>query len=325
MAASFQYDATGRRRSKTVGGVSTSFLYDGDNVVQEQSSATANILSGGLDEFFTRSDSSSTTSLITNAIGSTIALTDSSGAVQTQYTFDPFGNMSTTGTASSNSSQFTGRENDGTGLHYYRARYFSPSSQRFISEDPIGVAGGDENLYAYVINDPVNSTDPNGLERLTSQVVKYMPGPTAPPLGGRSCSKLPFNPAKLASATINFANAGRLYAAGAIKIGAACGVEGITFGTGTLPAEVVLAWGLWNLKGAEGARRRGTQQWNEALNESGSDASWKNFVGVLPGGTRFDDRNEPNICTYYNQKLTDYLNSMPEIKMSHDKMGRDRW
>ena len=58
--------------------------------------------------------------------------------------------------------QFTGRENDGTGLYYYRARYYSPSLQRFISEDPIGMGGGDLNLYAYVGNSPTNATDPNG-------------------------------------------------------------------------------------------------------------------------------------------------------------------
>ncbi|MCA9421817.1 MAG: RHS repeat-associated core domain-containing protein, partial [Nitrospira sp.] len=64
--------------------------------------------------------------------------------------------------------QFTGRENDGTGLFYYRARYYSPVIQRFISEDPIGFAGGDPNLYAYVFNNPVNLTDPEGENPLTN-------------------------------------------------------------------------------------------------------------------------------------------------------------
>jgi uncharacterized protein RhaS with RHS repeats len=31
---------------------------------------------------------------------------------------------------------------DGTGIYYYRARYYHPQLQRFISEDPIGVGGG---------------------------------------------------------------------------------------------------------------------------------------------------------------------------------------
>lgn len=92
-----------------------------------------------------------------------MALTDSAGSMQTQYSYGPFGNTSTSGVSSSSGSQYTGRENDGTGLYYYRARYYSPSLQRFISEDPIGFSGGDINLYAYAFNSPTNFTDPSGL------------------------------------------------------------------------------------------------------------------------------------------------------------------
>ncbi|MFI5460680.1 MAG: RHS repeat-associated core domain-containing protein, partial [Isosphaerales bacterium] len=49
------------------------------------------------------------------------------------------------------------------GLYFMRNRYYSPTLQRFISPDPIGVAGGDANLYAYVGNDPTNLVDPLGL------------------------------------------------------------------------------------------------------------------------------------------------------------------
>ena len=61
--------------------------------------------------------------------------------------------------------QYTGRENDGTGVYYYRARYYEPLLQRFISEDPIGFNGGDFNLYAYVTNNPNEYVDPWGLQR----------------------------------------------------------------------------------------------------------------------------------------------------------------
>lgn len=48
---------------------------------------------------------------------------------------------------------------------YYRARYYNLTLQRFISEDPIAFAGGDTNLYAYVGNDPTDSSDPSGLRK----------------------------------------------------------------------------------------------------------------------------------------------------------------
>jgi RHS repeat-associated protein len=48
------------------------------------------------------------------------------------------------------------------GLYYMKARYYDPSVGRFISQDPLGFAGGDVNLYGYVRNDPVNLVDPNG-------------------------------------------------------------------------------------------------------------------------------------------------------------------
>jgi RHS repeat-associated protein len=74
----------------------------------------------------------------TDALGSVIALTDDSGNVRTTYAYDPFGNVTISGEASDNTFQYTGRENDGKGLYFYRARYYSPELQRFISEDPIG-------------------------------------------------------------------------------------------------------------------------------------------------------------------------------------------
>ena len=139
-------------------------LYDGQNAVQELSGSTPiiNRLTGGVDEFFSRTDSSGTAFPLTDALGSSIALTDSTGTVQTQYTYDPFGGTTATGAMSTNAYQFTGRPNDGTGLYYYRARYYDPVIMRFISQDPIGLAGG-VNAYAYADDSPNNLFDPLGL------------------------------------------------------------------------------------------------------------------------------------------------------------------
>jgi len=169
-AASFAYDGVGRRVRKTVGGSTTKYLYDGANVVQEQDSAnapTANLLTSlGIDQVFQRTDSAGARSFLTDALGSTIALADASGVIQTSYSYEPFGAATSTGASSTNSLQFTGRENDGaSGLYFYRARNHSPAFGRFISEDPLGFPGGpDINVYAYVSNNPIALVDPFGLD-----------------------------------------------------------------------------------------------------------------------------------------------------------------
>ena len=85
----------------------------------------------------------------------------------------------------------SGRENDGSGLDYYRARYYQPTWGRFVSEDPIGLAGGDANLYAYVRDNPLNLVDPLGLQSFTPGGVINIPpgmGTSGPPFGGGSSS-----------------------------------------------------------------------------------------------------------------------------------------
>ena len=90
---SFNYDAMGRRISKTVQGTATQFLYDGDNAVQEaQGSAVNPILVGlGIDERFARNDVTRRMYFLTDQLNSTIALTDPTGAIKQQYSYDPYG------------------------------------------------------------------------------------------------------------------------------------------------------------------------------------------------------------------------------------------
>lgn len=165
ISAGFQYDPFGRRVSKTVGKVTTSYLYDGANPVQELTGGvpSANLLEGSVDEYFGRSAPGGTSYFLSDALGSTVALANSAGALQTQYTFDPFGTTAQSGADTGNTFAFTGRELDSTGLYYYRARYYNPQLQRFLSEDPIGLRGRDQNLYRYTFDSPVNGVDPSGL------------------------------------------------------------------------------------------------------------------------------------------------------------------
>ncbi|HEV2387689.1 MAG TPA: RHS repeat-associated core domain-containing protein [Candidatus Acidoferrales bacterium] len=164
VSASFEYDPFGRRLGKTIASATTNFLYDGVNPVQELSgtTVTANLLTGlSVDEYLTRTDALGTSNLLTDALGSTIALTDTTGAVRTAFTYEPFGGTATQGAANANSYQFTGRENDGDGLNFYRARYYDPHVARFVSPDPIEFNGG-LNFYSYVDGDPTDYRDPSG-------------------------------------------------------------------------------------------------------------------------------------------------------------------
>ncbi len=162
--ASFQYDALGRRVGKTINGTATSFLHDGWQIVRETEGANATgYLTGlALDEVYRRSTPTGSHDYLTDALGSILGLADSSQAITTSYTYEPYGGTTVQGAASANPMQYTGRENDGTGLYYYRNRYYSPMLSRFVSEDPIGLAGG-VNLYGYVGGDPISLSDPTGL------------------------------------------------------------------------------------------------------------------------------------------------------------------
>ena len=61
-----------------------------------------------------------------------------------------------------------------SGLYDYNARGYDPTMGRFISEDPSGFDGGDANLFCYVGNDPINSTDPTGLFQAGNRPMAYL-------------------------------------------------------------------------------------------------------------------------------------------------------
>jgi RHS repeat-associated protein len=167
--ASFQYDALGRRIGKTIGTTSVGYLYDGINFVQEKSgtgsgaAVTANLVTGpGVDNVLARQTNAGNQTMLTDALGSVILATDATQATVSSYSYDAYGNTTQVGT-NDNSQQYTGRENDATGLYYYRARYYSPAMGRFVSQDPIGWAAGQTNGYSYVGGDPLSYIDPTGL------------------------------------------------------------------------------------------------------------------------------------------------------------------
>ena len=100
-------------------------------------------------------------------VNNVTAVSGHNGGTTQAITYSAFGQTQSSTGASPNRLKYTGREDDGSGLYYYRARYYDPLIGRFISEDPIGFASGDMSFYVYAGNNPVNANDPSGHNPVT--------------------------------------------------------------------------------------------------------------------------------------------------------------
>jgi len=165
----YEYDALGNRTASIKNGQRTEYLLDPTglaNVVGEYSgtSLVARYTHGlGL---ASRTDSGNATSYYdTDAIGSVVGLSNAAGSYANKYSYLPFGeDLSKTETVP-NPFEYVGQYgvmDEGNGLDFMRARFYTPHEGRFINPDPIGQAGG-VNLYGYVANNPLRLIDPLGL------------------------------------------------------------------------------------------------------------------------------------------------------------------
>lgn len=169
--ATFKYDPLGHRIQKvfTQGTTTTTtnYLYDGDNSVEEVNQSGSVVAryaqTTNIDEPLAESRSGTTSYYDADGLGSVTSLSSATGALANTYTYDSFGKLTASAGSITNPFRYTGRDFDAeTGLYFYRARYYDPATGRFPSEDPIGFAGGDVNLYRYVQNNVENDTDPSG-------------------------------------------------------------------------------------------------------------------------------------------------------------------
>jgi RHS repeat-associated protein len=187
VATTYTYDGEGRRVTKTWNGQTTTFVYD----------ASGNLAA----EYGGPGGDTGTQYLTSDHLGSTRLVTDSTGAAVKCYDYLPFGEEIGNGTAGRGSCfgsgsypvaggatnrEFTSKERDAeTGLDFFESRYYSSAQGRFTSPDefkggfldafsghavfqpgPLPYADITDpqtlNKYAYVRNNPLRYTDPDG-------------------------------------------------------------------------------------------------------------------------------------------------------------------
>jgi RHS repeat-associated protein len=173
--AAYDYivDGENRRVGKKVGGtLSTGFLYqDALNVVAQldaSNSVTKRFVYGSkrnVPDYFTDAGGG-TYRILSDHLGSPrVVIHTTTGVVAQKMEYDEFGVVLTDNNPGFTPFGFAGGLYDkDTKLVRFGARDYDPSVGRWTAKDPILFAGGDYTLYAYVGNDPVNLSDPNGRE-----------------------------------------------------------------------------------------------------------------------------------------------------------------
>lgn len=160
--ATYVYNGDGLRSAKTVGGTTTSFTWDAEAIPDLLSAGTTDYVYGPAGTPVEQIASGSAHWYFHDQLGSTRALTDSSGTVDCTYDYSTYGAvLGHTGTTST-PMQYTGQYTDAeTGLVYLRARYYDPATAQFLTVDP--EIDNTREAYAYVVNSPLNLTDLTGL------------------------------------------------------------------------------------------------------------------------------------------------------------------
>ena len=160
---SFAYDALGRRTEKTYEGVTTHFVWDGNVPLHEWQEVAADAGKADVTTWLFEQNTfipaaklaanGESFSIVSDYLGTPMQAFDNNGNKVWEQELDIFGRKKRKG--NNNSSfipfKYQGQYEDiETGLYYNRFRYYDSCTGNYISQDPIGLAGGNPTLYAYV-------------------------------------------------------------------------------------------------------------------------------------------------------------------------------
>ncbi len=165
-------DGRNRRVGKKVNGSLTQgFLYENDLRPAAELDGSGNVLSRfvygekpNVPEYLIKGGQ--TYRILTDHLGSArLVVNTATGAVEQRMDYDEFGNVLTDTNPGFQPFGFAGGLYDrDTRLTRFGARDYDPETGRWAAKDPIKFRGGDTNLYAYVLNNPLRYTDPRGLD-----------------------------------------------------------------------------------------------------------------------------------------------------------------
>lgn len=167
----YAYNAFGRLISRSRNGtVERYFIWDADELLAELDASWQPIAEyvrapGGMPLAIFTGPSHTLRFFANDGLGNVAGVFDASGVLE-RPVYSPWGRTDSlfTSLADTNRIRWKGLlwEGDSTNLYYARARWYDPASNRFISEDPAGVAGG-INPYLFGGNDGINHNDPSGM------------------------------------------------------------------------------------------------------------------------------------------------------------------
>ncbi|MCO7225902.1 RHS repeat-associated core domain-containing protein [Pleionea sp. CnH1-48] len=161
----FIYNSQGLRTVKVVNGVATLYSYDLNGKLLAEYDSQGQVIKEYVylnNEPLGLIQSDQTYFYHNDHQGTPIALTNQQKGVVWQAQYDVFGSANISNNGIENNLRFAGQYFDSeSGLHYNWHRYYDPKLGRYITSDPIGLAGG-INTYVYALNNPVMNIDPTG-------------------------------------------------------------------------------------------------------------------------------------------------------------------